>query len=54
MSNDTQRADQIEHNLYVKLSLVVNDARATTVPHTTKLNKWVSVLSLAHTPSLWD
>ena len=43
MSNETQRADQIAHRLYSKLSLVVNHARATLEPPpTAKVDKWVS------------
>ena len=43
MSNDTQKADQIAHRFYTKLSLVVNHARATAEPSPqAKVDKWVS------------
>jgi len=43
MSNDTQKADQIAYRFYTKLTLVVNNARATADPRVqTKVDKWVS------------
>ena len=45
MSNDTQKADQIAHRLYTKLTLVVNHARATAEPGPqAKVDKWVCVV----------
>ncbi|KAI0746825.1 autophagy-related protein 13-domain-containing protein [Daedaleopsis nitida] len=44
MSNETQKADQIAHRLYSKLSLVVNHARATHgPPHNAKVDKWFNL-----------
>ncbi|KAI1798162.1 autophagy-related protein 13-domain-containing protein [Ganoderma leucocontextum] len=44
MSNETQKADQIAHRLYSKLSLVVNHARATVEPSpTAKVDKWFNL-----------
>lgn len=48
MSNDTQKADQIAHRLYVKLALVVNHARATLEPSPdAKVDKWVGTIVCA-------
>ncbi|KAI0084627.1 autophagy-related protein 13-domain-containing protein [Irpex rosettiformis] len=44
MSNDTQKADQIAHRLYTKLTLVVNHARATAEPGPqAKVDKWFNI-----------
>ncbi|KAI0088973.1 autophagy-related protein 13 [Irpex rosettiformis] len=44
MSNDTQKADQIAHRLYTKLTLVVNHARVTAEPGPqTKVDKWFNI-----------
>ncbi|KAH7929215.1 hypothetical protein BV22DRAFT_1003358 [Leucogyrophana mollusca] len=45
MSNDIQKADQIAHRFYTKLTLVVNNARATAEPRSgAKVDKWASLL----------
>ncbi|KAH8103421.1 autophagy-related protein 13-domain-containing protein [Cristinia sonorae] len=57
MSNDTQRADQIAHRFYTKLSLVVNHARATgetaEPSPQAKPDKWFNLETPAADPDLF-
>ncbi|KAH7915511.1 autophagy-related protein 13-domain-containing protein [Hygrophoropsis aurantiaca] len=44
MSNDIQKADQIAHRFYTKLTLVVNNARATAEPRSgARVDKWFNL-----------